>query len=194
MKQRTIKGPISVKGTGLHTGKAVTLSFEPAPDDHGIKFQRIDLEGEPIITADVKRVVNTERSTTLGTKGATVSTVEHVLSALSGLQIDNVLIKVDGPEMPIMDGSAKPFVAALQQVGIVEQKEDREYFTVEYPISYRDEETGSEMVALPHEGYEVVCMIDFDSPVLGQQYATLRGWEEYASQIAPCRTFVFLHE
>lgn len=194
MKQTTILETISVQGTGLHTGAQVALTFRSAPVDHGIKFQRIDLDEQPIIDADVKRVVSTERSTTLGQNGATVSTVEHVLSALAGLQIDNVLIEINGPEMPIMDGSARPFVKALQEAGIEEQDEDRSYFVVEEPISFRDEETGSEMVALPYDGYEVVCMIDFDSPVLGQQYATLKQLGDYADEIAPCRTFVFLHE
>ncbi len=194
MKQCTIRESVSIKGVGLHTGAAVTLGFQPVPADHGIKFQRTDLEGQPVINADVNRVVSTERSTTLGDGTATISTVEHVLSALSGLQIDNVLIQIDGPEMPIMDGSAKPFVEALLKAGIEEQKEEREYFVVESPISFRDEETGSEMIALPHDGYETVCMIDFDSPVLGQQYATLQELDDYAAEIAPCRTFVFLHE
>lgn len=194
MKQTTISAARSVQGTGLHTGADVTLTFRPAPADHGIKFQRVDLEEQPTIDADVKRVVNTERSTTLGQNGATISTVEHVLSALAGLQIDNILIEVDGPEIPIMDGSAKPFSNALKEAGIEEQAEEREYFVVESPISFRDEETGSEMVALPYDGYEVVCMIDFDSPVLGQQYATLKNLDDYEKEIAPCRTFVFLHE
>lgn len=194
MNQRTISETASVQGTGLHTGAAVNLTFRGAPTSHGIKFQRIDLEGQPIIDADVKRVVSTERSTTLGQNGATISTVEHVLSALAGLGIDNVLIEIDGPEMPIMDGSARPFVEALQAAGIEDQDQKREYFVVETPISFRDEESGSEMVALPYDGYEVVCMIDFDSPVLGQQYATLKQPADYVEEIAPCRTFVFLHE
>lgn len=194
MKQCTIKKPVSIQGVGLHTGTQVTLNFLPAPGEHGIKFQRVDLPEQPIINADVNKVVSTERSTTLGSDGVTISTVEHVLSALSGLQIDNVLIEINGPEMPIMDGSAKPFVEVLLKAGMEEQTEEREYFIVEEPISFRDEETGSEMVALPYDGYEVVCMIDFDSPVLGQQYATLKGLENYTKEIAPCRTFVFLHE
>lgn len=194
MKQTTIQQSASVSGTGLHSGAAVTLTFRAAPADHGIKFKRIDLEGQPTIDADVKRVISTERSTTLGQNDATVSTVEHVLSALAGLAIDNVLVEIDGPEIPIMDGSAYPFLEALQTAGILAQKEDRVYFEVESPISFRDEETGSEMIALPHDGYELVSMIDFDSPVLGQQYATLKSLDEYAAEIAPCRTFVFLHE
>jgi UDP-3-O-[3-hydroxymyristoyl] N-acetylglucosamine deacetylase/3-hydroxyacyl-[acyl-carrier-protein] dehydratase len=194
MNQRTIASTLSLSGVGLHTGAQVTLNFHPAPVGHGVKFKRTDLEGEPIINADVNRVINTDRSTTLGTNDVSVSTVEHLLSALSGLQIDNLLVEIDGPEVPILDGSASPFVEALKGVGVAEQDTPRDYFIVEEPISYRDEETGSELVALPYDGFEVVSMIDFDSPVLGQQYATLKEGTDYAEEIAPCRTFVFLHE
>ncbi len=192
--QRTIARSFSLNGVGLHSGAQVKLTFKPAPAGHGVKFQRIDLEGQPIINVDVNRVVSTDRSTTIGTKDAMVSTVEHLLSAVSGLQIDNLLVELDGREIPILDGSASPFVAPLLEAGVEEQDAPRNYFIVEEPITYRDEETGSEIVALPYDGFEVVSMIDFDSPVLGQQYATLRGYEDYASEIAPCRTFVFLHE
>ncbi len=192
--QRTIAQPFTLKGAGLHTGADVHLSFKPAPAGHGIKFKRVDLEGEPTVPADVNRVVSTDRSTTLGAGDARVSTVEHVLSAISGLQIDNLLIETNGVEIPILDGSAKPFLLPLQKAGIEEQDVEREFFVVEEPIAYRDEETGTEIVALPYDGFEVVSMIDFDSPTLGQQYATLRGYDDYPEQIAPCRTFVFLHE
>ncbi len=194
MKQRTIRQAVAIDGVGLHTGAYVNLSFHPAPDDHGIKFQRTDLDGEPVINVDVSIVCSTDRSTTLQVNEVGVSTVEHVLSALAGLEIDNVLIKIDGPEVPILDGSALPFVNLLREADFEEQEADRDYFVVEEPITFRDEETGSELVALPYDGFEVVAMIDFDSPVLGQQYATLRSLEEYADEIAPCRTFVFLHE
>ncbi|TXF88557.1 bifunctional UDP-3-O-[3-hydroxymyristoyl] N-acetylglucosamine deacetylase/3-hydroxyacyl-ACP dehydratase [Neolewinella aurantiaca] len=192
--QRTIANPFSLKGVGLHSGAEVKLNFKPASEGHGVKFQRIDLEGQPVINADVNRVISTDRSTTIGTGDATVSTVEHLLSAVSGLQIDNLLVEIDGPEIPILDGSASPFIEPLLEAGVTDQDANREYFIVEEPITYRDEETGSELVALPYDGFEVVSMIDFDSPVLGQQYATLRGYEDYATEIAPCRTFVFLHE
>ncbi|SEP65626.1 bifunctional UDP-3-O-[3-hydroxymyristoyl] N-acetylglucosamine deacetylase/3-hydroxyacyl-ACP dehydratase [Neolewinella agarilytica] len=194
MNQRTIARSFSLNGVGLHSGAQVKLTFKPAPAGHGVKFQRIDLEGQPIINVDVNRVVSTDRSTTIGTKDAMVSTVEHLLSAVSGLQIDNLLVELDGLEIPILDGSASPFIAPLLEAGVEEQDAPRNYFIVEEPITYRDEVTGSEIVALPYDGFEVVSMIDFDSPVLGQQYATLRGYEDYASEIAPCRTFVFLHE
>lgn len=194
MKQHTIKKPVSVKGIGLHSGKEVTLTFQPAPINHGYKFQRIDLEEKPLINADVNRVISTNRGTTIQESGAQVSTVEHALSALVGLQIDNILMQIDGPEAPILDGSAAEFVEVLQQAELEEQDAEREFFEVEKPISFRDEVTGTELLALPADNFEITTMIDFNSPVLGQQYASLTNIEEYADQIAPCRTFVFLHE
>lgn len=192
--QRTIANSFSLSGVGLHSGAEVTLVFKPAPAGHGVKFQRIDLEGSPTINVDVNRVVSTDRSTTIGSGEATVSTIEHLLSAVAGLQIDNLLVEINGREIPILDGSASPFVTPLLAAGVETQDTPRDYFIVEEPITYRDEESGTEIVALPYDGFEVVSMIDFDSPVLGQQYATLRGYEDYAEEIAPCRTFVFLHE
>lgn len=194
MKQSTIQAPVSVRGVGLHTGKNVTLTFRPAPANHGYRFQRTDLPDQPIIPADVKLVISTHRSTTLKSGEAQVSTVEHVLSALTGLQIDNVLMEIDGPEMPIMDGTSMPFVEAIQSVGRAEQDAAREYFIVTEPISYKDEVTGTELLALPAEEFEATVMIDFNSKVLGQQFAALNRLSDYAHDIAPCRTFVFLHE
>ena len=192
--QRTIAAPFTLNGVGLHSGANVALTFHPAPEGHGVKFKRTDLAEAPVINVDVNRVVSTDRSTTIGSGEATVSTVEHLLSAVAGLRIDNILVEIDGPEIPILDGSASPFVQPLLAAGFTEQEAPRTYFIVEEPIAYRDEETGTEIVALPYDGFEVVSMIDFDSPVLGQQYATLRGYDDYATEIAPCRTFVFLHE
>lgn len=194
MNQCTIANSFSLSGVGLHSGVEVNLTFKPAPAGHGVKFKCVDLADAPLINVDVNRVISTDRSTTIGSGEATVSTVEHLLSAVSGLQIDNLLVEIDGREIPILDGSASPFVQPLLEAGVEEQDEKREYFIVEEPITYRDEATGTEIVALPYDGFEVVSMIDFDSPVLGQQYATLRGYEDYAEEIAPCRTFVFLHE
>ncbi len=194
MKQRTIQKAVSLKGVGLHTGQAVTLTFRPAPVNHGFKFQRIDLQGSPIINADVSRVTYTQRGTTIEAGSASISTVEHALSALAGMQLDNVLIELTGPEVPIMDGSAKAFVEALQQAGFEEQEAERVYFEVEEPILYRDELSGTELIALPSDSFEVTTMIDFNSDVLGQQYAQLTDFTDYSSEIAPCRTFVFLHE
>lgn len=194
MKQSTIKTPISVKGVGLHTGKAVTLTFKPAPSNHGYRFQRVDLPEQPVVPADVKLVASTNRGTTLRSGEALVATVEHVLSALTGMGIDNVLMEIDGPEMPIMDGTSLPFVRVLEQAGREELDADREYFVVSEPISYKDELTGIELLALPADSFEATVMIDFNSNVLGQQFAALHNMSEYVSEIAPCRTFVFVHE
>lgn len=193
-KQHTIQRSVEVSGVGLHTGAMVTLTFKPAPENHGFKFQRIDLEGQPIVAAEVSRVSSTKRGTTLQAGEAQVSTVEHVLAALTGLQIDNVLMEIDGPEVPIMDGSAQPFIAAVQEAGKQEQNETREVFEIQEPIYFRDEETGTEMMALPAERYEVTTLIDFNSDVLGPQFAALHDITDFEKEIAPCRTFVFLHE
>lgn len=194
MKQCTIKKAVSVSGVGLHTGKEVTLTFQPAPINHGYKFKRTDLEGQPVINADVNRVVTTQRGTTIQNGNAQVYTIEHALSALRGLQIDNVLLELDGPEVPIMDGSALTFVRALKEAGLEEQDAEVDFFEVETPIRYYAEETGAELLALPSDHFELTTMIDFNSPTLGQQYASLDKLSNYAEEIAPCRTFVFLHE
>ena len=161
---------------------------------YGHRFQRVDLPDQPVIPADVKLVVSTNRGTTLRSGEAQVSTVEHVLSALTGLGIDNVLMEIDGPEMPIMDGTALPFVDALHKAGFAELDAEREYFVVTEPIAYKDEVTGTELLALPSDNFEATVMIDFNSKVLGQQFAALHRMDEYVSEIAPCRTFVFVHE
>ncbi len=194
MKQHTIKQAVSVEGVGLHTGKPVKLTFKPAPENHGYKFQRIDMDEMPIITADVSKVVSTNRGTTIRAGEAQISTIEHVLSALVGLSIDNVLIEINGPETPIMDGSAIAFVKCLESVGLQEQEQDREYFVITEPISYKDEATGTELLAMPAEEYQITTMIDFNSEVLGSQYASLTTLKDYKTNIAKSRTFVFLHE
>lgn len=194
MKQRTIQKVVAVSGVGLHTGKTVTLTFNPAPENHGFKFQRIDLSNQPIINADVSRVISTTRGTTIKSDNAQVSTVEHVLSALAGLQIDNVLMEIDGPEVPILDGSALPFVKAILEATPIDQDAEREYFEITEPITFRDEVTGAELMAIPADEFSVVTLIDFNSKVLGQQYANLESIKDYVKEIAPCRTFVFLHE
>lgn len=194
MNQHTIKDEVTLKGVGLHTGKEVTLTFKPAPTDHGVKFQRIDLVDMPIVSAEVSRVVSTNRGTTIREGEAQVSTVEHLLSASMGLEIDNLLVEINGPEVPILDGSANEFVKALELAGRESQCAERDYFEVSEPISYKDEQTGSELLALPAEDFQVTTMIDFNSKVLGQQYASLDNLQAFKSQIAPCRTFVFLHE
>lgn len=194
MKQCTIKDEVLVEGIGLHTGRLVKMVFKSAPVDYGYKFQRIDIEGAPIIAADANKVVSTNRGTTLKSDEAQVSTIEHVLSALVGLGIDNVLIEIDGPEVPIMDGSAVPFINALEKAGMEEQSAEREYFEITEPISYKDEVTGTELLALPADEFSVTAMIDFSSSVLNHQYAQIERLSQYKTDIAPCRTFVFLHE
>ncbi len=194
MNQHTLKASVSLSGIGLHTGKKVSMTLQPAPVNHGFKFKRIDLEGQPVINADADAVTSTQRGTTIQYGDAQVSTVEHTLSAFIGSNLDNVLVEIDGPEAPILDGSAIQIIRAIEKVGIEEQDAKRDYFEIEEPISYKDELTGSELLALPADDYQITTMIDFNSPVLGQQYASLEDFADYKSEIAPCRTFVFLHE
>lgn len=194
MKQSTIEKSVSLSGVGLHTGKTVTLTFKPAIANHGHRFQRVDLAEQPIIPADVKLVVSTNRGTTLRSGEAQVSTIEHVLSALTGMRLDNILMEIDGPEIPIMDGTSMPFVTALQAAGRHDLDAEREFFIVTEPIAYKDEVTGTELLALPADEFEATVMIDFNSAVLGQQFAALHHLTDYIQEIAPCRTFVFVHE
>ncbi len=192
--QQTLADVVRIQGTGLHSGKPVTLTLHPAPENHGFKFQRVDLEDKPIILADVSKVVSTNRSTTLRQGDVQVMTVEHVLSALYGMGVDNALITVDNVEIPILDGSAAPYVQMIEEVGLRDQAAPREYFQPEEPLSYKDEESGSEMLFIPSDHFEATTLIDFNSPVLGQQYAYLENLDEYKYAIAPARTFVFVHE
>ncbi len=194
MKQKTLAKSFRQEGVGLHTGKSVIIEFEPAEGNHGIRFMRIDMPERPILIADVNHVVSTNRGTTIRNGEAQISTVEHVLSALTGTGVDNVLIKVNGPEIPIMDGSALSFVEGILEAGIVELDSERDYFEIEEPISFRDEVTGTELLALPGDRFEITAMIDFNSQILGHQYASLQNMDDYVSQIAPCRTFVFIRE
>ncbi len=195
-KQRTLKGPVKLSGVGLHTGEKVELTILPAAAGHGYKFQRIDLEGQPTIDADADRVVATARGTTLEQNGAKVYTTEHVLAALYGLQVDNALIQVTGPEMPILDGSSKLFVDAIVQAGMVDQDAERQYFTLRENLYFEDKERGIEMLAVPTPGgeFRLTVMVDYNSPVLGTQHASMYHIGEFQQEIAPCRTFVFLRE
>lgn len=193
-KQRTIAKEISLKGVGLHTGKEVTMTFKPAPENFGYAFKRIDLEGQPVIEADANYVVNTQRGTNLEKNGVKIQTSEHVLAALVGLEVDNVLIELDASEPPIMDGSSKYFIRAITDAGILEQKSDREEFIVTDVISYSDEETGSEITIIPADEYQVTTMVDFGTKVLGTQNATLKRLSDFESEISNARTFSFLHE
>ncbi|MDG1572974.1 bifunctional UDP-3-O-[3-hydroxymyristoyl] N-acetylglucosamine deacetylase/3-hydroxyacyl-ACP dehydratase [Robiginitalea sp. M366] len=193
-KQRTIAKEVTLKGVGLHTGENVTMKFVPAPVNHGFAFKRVDLEGEPIIEADATYVINTQRGTNLEKRGVKIQTSEHVLAALVGLEIDNVMIELDAPEPPIMDGSSKFFVEALEQAGIVEQEADREVYVVKDVITYRDEATGSEITVIPSEEYQITTMVDFGTKVLGTQNATLERLSDFKLEISDSRTFSFLHE
>lgn len=193
-KQRTIEKEITLSGVGLHTGEHVTMKFVPAPENHGYAFKRVDLEGTPIIEADANYVVNTQRGTNLEKNGVKIQTSEHVLAALVGLEIDNVLIELNSSEPPIMDGSSKYFIEALEKAGIVEQEAAREEYIVKEVISYKDEATGSEITIIPSEEYQVTTMVDFGTKVLGTQNATLERLSDFKAEIAPARTFSFLHE
>ena len=193
-KQRTVKGIVKVNGIGLHTGLEVNLEIHPAPDNHGYKFQRIDLEGKPIIKADVDYVVSTERGTTLEQNNAKVHTTEHVLAALYGCQVDNALITIDGPEIPIMDGSSLKFVEAIEKVGYEDQNTERTYFELSENIPWEDEEKGIEFLAIPDVNYRLTVMVDYQSPALGTQHASMYHIGEFKSEISMCRTFVFLKE
>lgn len=194
IKQQTIIKSVSVSGVGLHTGVQATMTFLPAPTNHGYKFQRIDLPGQPIVDADVDNVVDLSRGTTIEQSGARIHTVEHTLAALVGLQIDNVLIQLDGPEPPIMDGSSIKFVDALRDAGIEEQNAARNYFEVNEYVHYRNEEKDIELAALPLNDYRLTVMVDYNSRFLSSQHAYLNDLSLFPEQIAMCRTFVFLHE
>ena len=194
VKQHTIKEPVSVEGVGLHTGLSCTMTFMPAPPNHGIKFQRVDLPEKPIIDADVDNVVDLSRGTTIEQHGARVGTIEHTLAALVGLQIDNILIEINAPEAPIMDGSSRMFVEAINKVGTQEQSALRNFLEVEESIFFRDPARQVEIAALPLDTYRVTVMVDYNSPVLGSQHASLNDITEFTNEIASSRTFCFLHE
>jgi len=193
-KQKTIKEEITLQGVGLHTGKEVTMTFKPAPINNGFTFVRTDLEGNPVIEADANYVVNTQRGTNLEKKGVKIQTSEHVLAACIGCDLDNLIIELNASEPPIMDGSSKYFVEAIEKAGIVEQEAEQNIYTVKEVISYTDEETGSEIIVMPAEEYQVTAMVDFGTKVLGTQNATLKNVSEFKTEIAKARTFSFLHE
>lgn len=193
-KQRTIEKDVTLKGVGLHTGKEVTLTFKPAPENTGFAFKRIDLEGSPIIEADAGYVTNTQRGTCLEKNGVTIQTCEHVLAALVGMDVDNAILELDASEPPIMDGSSKFFVEAIEKAGIIEQSASREEYVVTEVVSYSDEESGSEIILMPSKEYQVTTMVDFGTKVLGTQNANLNNISDFKTEIAASRTFSFLHE
>ncbi|MCK5705199.1 MAG: UDP-3-O-acyl-N-acetylglucosamine deacetylase, partial [Cyclobacteriaceae bacterium] len=193
LKQHTIKKSVTLSGVGLHTGVNVNMTFLPAKPNHGIKFQRIDLDGQPIVDADVDNVVDLSRGTTIEQNGARINTVEHTMAALVGFEIDNILIQLDGPEPPIMDGSSKMYIDALEKAGAEEQNALRNFFTIPESIFYRDTSRDVEIAALPLDDYRVTVMIDYKSPVLGSQHASLTHISQFKKEISPARTFCFLH-
>ena len=192
--QHTIKASVSVSGVGLHTGVEANMTFKPAKPNHGIVFQRIDLNEQPRVEADVDYVVDISRGTTLEKNGARVNTVEHTLAALVGMEIDNILIQLDGPEPPIMDGSSRLFVEALESVGVEEQRAYRNFFELPESVHYKEGERGVEITALPLDDYRVTVMVDYNSPVLGLQHASLNDVSKFKDEISNSRTFCFLHE
>lgn len=194
VKQTTIASEVSLTGVGLHTGQEVTMTFKPAPINNGFTFVRVDLEGMPIIEADANYVVNTQRGTNLEKRGVMIQTPEHVLAALVGCDLDNVIIELNASELPIMDGSSKFFVEAIEKTGIVEQEAERKIYVVKDVITYTDEATGSEITVIPSDHYCVTAMVDFGTKVLGTQNATMKNITEFKEEIADCRTFSFLHE
>ena len=194
VKQRTIGKEVSLTGVGLHTGKEVTITFKPAPENHGYVFSRVDLEGNPLIEADANYVVNTQRGTNLEKLGVKIQTSEHVLAALVGMEVDNCLIELNASEPPIMDGSSKFFVEAIEKAGIVQQDADCEEYVVKEVISYTDEESGSEIILMPADEYQVTTMVDFGTKVLGTQNASLKKISDFKEEISDSRTFSFLHE
>ncbi|MCM1110800.1 MAG: bifunctional UDP-3-O-[3-hydroxymyristoyl] N-acetylglucosamine deacetylase/3-hydroxyacyl-ACP dehydratase [Clostridium sp.] len=194
MRQQTLKESFAVEGKGLHTGLQLTAEFLPAPENHGYKFQRTDLEGEPVVDALAEYVVATNRGTVIQRGDASVSTVEHALAALYALGVDNCLIRVNGPEMPILDGSAKPFVDGILSVGLTEQNVDRDYYIVKQKIGVRNDETGASIEVLPDDEFSADVMVQFDSKVLPAQFAKLDSRDEFAAEFADSRTFVFVRE
>ncbi len=193
-KQRTLAKEISLTGNGLHSGKSVTITFKPAPVNHGYKFCRVDLPGNPLIDALAEHVTETSRGTTLVQNNASVTTIEHVMAAFSGLRIDNALIELDGPEAPIMGGSSWKFVEAIKEAGIIEQKEERNYFVVKQKIIYSDEEHGVDLIVYPDDHFSVNVLIDYNSKILGNQYSILDSIDDFEENISKSRTFVFFHE
>ncbi len=194
MKQKTLKGSFSLFGKGLHTGLNLTVTFHPAPENHGYKIQRIDLEGQPVIDAIAENVIDTSRGTVVAKGEARCSTIEHGLAALYAMGIDNCLITVNGPEFPILDGSSIQYVEQIQSVGMEEQSAPKDFYVIKKKIEFKDEATGSSIIILPDEQFSITAMISFDSQFLNSQFATLDNMEDFATDIASARTFVFVRE
>ena len=193
-KQKTLAASFSLKGKGLHTGLDIEITFNPAPENHGYKIKRADMEGQPTIDALAENVVNTQRGTVLSKNGVQVSTIEHAMAALYAYEIDNCLIEVNAPEFPILDGSSRFFSEEIQKTGVVEQNAPKDYYIVKHKIEVKDEETGSSLIILPDDKFSVNVLISFDSPVLSNQFATLNDLSEFPTELAASRTFVFVRE
>lgn len=193
-KQRTLAASFSLKGKGLHTGLEIGITFNPAPENHGYKIKRIDMEGQPVIDALAENVIYTQRGTILSKNGVQIGTIEHAMATLYAFEIDNCLIEVNAPEFPILDGSALSFAEEIQRVGIVEQGAPKTFYYVKHKIEVKDEETGSSLVILPDDKFSVNTLISYDSPVLSNQFATLNDLSEFPTEIAASRTFVFVRE
>lgn len=193
-KQKTLAASFSLKGKGLHTGLDIEITFNPAPENHGYKIKRTDLEGQPVLDALAENVTATQRGTVLSKGGVQVSTIEHAMATLYAFEIDNCLIEVNAPEFPILDGSARYFAEAIQKVGSVEQNAPRDYYIVKHKIEVKDEESGASLIILPDEKFSVNVLISFDSPVLSNQFATMNDLSEFPSELAASRTFVFVRE
>lgn len=194
MKQTTLMAPFSVSGKGLHTGMMINAEFLPAPENHGYKIQRTDIEGEPIINCLAENVVQTSRGTVIASGNVTVSTIEHAMAALYAAGIDNVLIRVNGPEIPILDGSAIEYCQKIEEVGLQDQSVEKDYYIVKQKIEVSDPNTGASIVVLPDTDFSVDVMVQFDSPVLNNQFASLGAMENFSKDIAQSRTFVFVRE
>ena len=193
-KQKTLASEFSLQGKGLHTGLDIHITFKPAPENHGYQIRRTDLGGAPIVEALAENVINTQRGTVVGKKDVQISTIEHAMAALYAWEVDNCLIEVDAPEFPILDGSAHPFSEGIRSVGLTEQNAPRDYYIVRHKMEVKDEKTGSSLTILPDDRFSMNVLIDFDSPVLSNQYATLSDLSQFADEIAASRTFVFVRE
>ena len=193
-KQKTIKDSFTLKGKGLHTGLELTVTFNPAPENHGYKIKRIDLEGQPVIDAHADNVMQTNRGTVVGKGDVKISTIEHAMSALYAMDVDNCLIEVDGPEFPILDGSAILFLNEIERVGVEEQNAVRDVYIIKRKSEFVDEETGASITILPDDKFSVVTMLEFDSSYIPNQYATLDSLDDFKDEIAGSRTFVFVRE
>ena len=194
LKQKTLGGSFSLNGKGLHTGLKLTVTFNPAPENYGYKIQRIDLDDQPIIDAVAENVTDTTRGTVLNKNGVKVSTIEHAMASLYAAGIDNCLIQVNGPEFPILDGSAKAYVECIKRVGIQEQNALKDYYIIKSKIEFKDEATGSSIIVLPDESFSVNALISYDSQILTNQFATLENMADFPTEVASARTFVFVRE